>query len=129
MARGGHHMGHGGDMDAEADKKMVAKGIHEHEDHEHGGEHTELHLAHGGVVGEHPRIPRDMIPAAKKQHTPIGDGMPINRPPRNPRMSRTPPNAMPGGQMGYGIQPPDDSDMGAGSGSMPAMAKGGHHRY
>lgn len=132
-AHGGHHMAHRarggampggehGDLDAEQDKKMVAKGIHQHEDHEHGGEHTDLHLARGGIVGEHTRIPRSMRPSAEKMHTPIGDEMPINRPPRNPRMSRTPPNAMPGGEMGYGVQPPDDSA------DVPAMRRGGLHR-
>jgi hypothetical protein len=50
IARTGHrHLAHGGRVSDEAeDKKMVTKAVHEHEDHEHGGEHTKLKLRDGG---------------------------------------------------------------------------------
>ena len=42
------HRSRGGDM--AQDKAMVRKGIHQHEDHEHHGEHTDLHLRDGGSM-------------------------------------------------------------------------------
>ena len=127
-----HHDAHGGMCHAQGgmhsdeaqDKAMVAKGIHQHEDHEHEGEHTDLHLARGG---------RPRMPGAKAHGKKPGMGaMPMNKPPRNPNVSRTPPDAMPGGQMGYGVQPSDeDGNASAGAppmGGMTAMKKGGMHR-
>lgn len=83
--------------------------------------------ARGGMAGERARLPRGMKPTAERPHSPI------NTPPRNPNLTTSPRNAMPGGQMPYGVEPsaePDDagsdqSGMGAG---MPGMKKGGHAR-
>ena len=126
MHGGASRFGDGGDV--AQDKKMVTKGVHEHEDHLHGGEHTEMHLAHGGM----PRLPRNMKPKAHSFH-PLGEESALNRPPHNPNMTRTPHNAMPAGQMGYGVQPSDEAgamdgmDESGNSGVTP-MRKGGKAR-
>ena len=112
------HRARGGDV-AE-DKAMVAKGIRQHENHEHGGEHTDLHLARGGRAV---RLPRGMKPMAERPHSPI------NTPPRNPNMSTTPRNAMPAGQMGYGVQPSAEPDNAGSDQGIPQLRRGGRaHR-
>lgn len=126
-ARGGH-----ADSDMAQDKRMIKKAFRQHEDAEHEGEHEELHLARGGVPNEHPRFPRKMQPKARGLHSPIGSS-PIERPPANPKFTRSQPNAMPGGEMAYGVQPSDESGgMAPGpdaDGPMPAMARGGAMRH
>lgn len=57
-------------------------------------------FARGGKV----RLPGKMKPAIAKQHSPI------NTPPRNPNITVTPRNTMPGGQMAYGVQPSAEPD-------------------
>ena len=49
------HRARGGAIheDAEEDARMVEKGVHEHENHLHGGKHTKLKLKHGGEVEGH----------------------------------------------------------------------------
>lgn len=42
--------GGGAVEDEKQDKKLVAKGVHQHENHEHEGKHTNLKLASGGKV-------------------------------------------------------------------------------
>lgn len=115
----GHHLAHGGHMAHQGGegthvaKLMSSKAVHQHEDHEHHGEHTDLHLARGGKA----HMPN---PMAGKE--------PMNRPPRHPQKNTSPPNQMPGGQMAYGVQPSAEPDQ---SGDMPQMHKGGkmrHHR-
>ena len=116
MARGGH-------KDMAQDKAMVAKGIHQHEDHEHHGEHTDLHLARGNrVPNSRPRLPRGMKPTSERPHSPVG------KPPAMTAM-RTPMgrNRAPGGPMDLGVEPsaePDvagsDQDLGG------ALSHGGH---
>lgn len=146
-AHGGHvgHMAHGGienmhDSESEyahrakggdeaEDKAMVKKGIREHEDQEHHGEHSDIELAHGGAM---PRIPRSFKPQAGKNKSPI------ETPPRNPQRMRSPRNEMPSGQMGMGVEPSaepfeagsdqtglGDAMGGSGAGGMKA---GGHRR-
>lgn len=116
MARGGHM----GDM-AE-DKAMVKKAIGQHEDHEHHGEHTDLHLRRGGGIGETARLPRGMRPAMAHMHSPI------NTPPRKPQITRTPTNAMPGGEMGYGTQPSVEDGYEDTGATPPGMRHGGAAR-
>jgi hypothetical protein len=148
-AQGGAHM-----SDEMQDKAMVAKGIHQHENHEHHGEHTDLHLARGGrhrhpkegsaaeERGESPefeahedegmargghaaRIPRGMRPKATHEH-PIGAEMAMNRPPRSPKRSPTTRNAMPGDAMGMGVEPSAEPDMPpGGDGGAPMLRRGG----
>lgn len=52
---GYRHLAHGGrvDEDEAEDKAMITKAVHEHEDHEHGGERTKLKLKHGGEAEGH----------------------------------------------------------------------------
>src|SRR5215472_775662 len=54
LARTGHrvggHLGREPASDYESDKRMVEKGIHEHESQLHGGRHSKLKLADGGVA-------------------------------------------------------------------------------
>lgn len=116
MAHGGHHMAHGGKHPDEAeDRALFGKMIAEHE----GKPHHENHLARGGM----PRLPRGMKPKMEQHHSPI------NTPPRNPNTNTTPRNAMPGGEMGYGVQPSSEPmDAGADQG-IPQMAHGGHRRH
>ncbi len=129
MHGGASRFGDGGDV--AQDKAMVTKGVHEHEDHLHHGEHTEMHLARGGRM---PRLPRNMKPKAARFH-PLNEESALNRPPHNPNVTRTPRNAMPGGQMGYGMEPSDESgamepsdegmDGGMGSSGVTPMRTGG----
>lgn len=62
--------------DEEKDKRMIEKAVREHEDHEHGGEHTRLHLADGGsAMGDAPMSRPDRSSRGKggksKPHTNI----------------------------------------------------------
>lgn len=106
---------HGGDV--EQDKAMVRKGIRQHEDHEHGGEHTDLELARGGM----PRLPRSIRPAAARMKSPI------ERKPRNPERNVTPRNEEPAGHMGYGVEPSAEPDDAGSDQDIPQLARGGFH--
>lgn len=60
VRRAGYKAGGAIHADAEQDRKMITKGVHQHEDHEHGGKHTDLHLRGGGMVkGAHGHIRAD----------------------------------------------------------------------
>lgn len=48
IARTGNHLG--GDADMREDEKLIAEGIRQHENAEHGGKHTKLHFKSGGAV-------------------------------------------------------------------------------
>lgn len=113
------------DPDAAEDKAMIKKGISQHENHEHGGEHTDLKLAGGGGFPHmRPRLGPAMRPKAEKMHSPI------NTAPRNPGRTTTPRNAMPGGQLGYGVEPSAEPDQaGADQTGIPQMRRGGHKKH
>jgi hypothetical protein len=116
---GGEH-----DADEAEDKAMVAKGIHEHEAHDHKGEQqTDLHLARGGHA--HPRLPRDMTPAAGRGHSSIGAGM--RKPSKGIQMPRSSPASQTeGGPMGFGVNPSEEPDIGGGG--APTMKNGGRFK-
>lgn len=114
------HRAKGGDV--AQDKAMVRKGIRQHETHEHGGEHTDLHLRRGGGIGMTAPLPRGMRPHVA-HHT-----SPVNTAPRNPNMTTTPRNAMPGGEMGYGVEPSAEPDMAGSDQGISQMHKGGRAR-
>lgn len=117
LARGGHFTEA---EDERQDKAMVERGIHEHEAHDHKGEKpTALHLRRGGIAGERARLPRGMKPTAERRHSPI------ETPPRNPTLTATPRNQMPGGEMAYGVEP---SDEGGEDQGLTPMRRGGHAR-
>lgn len=130
MARGGalrmQAMNEQTTSDDAQDRAMVKSGVHQHEMHDHPGEPpTPLKLRKGGgVKGRHPRLPRAMKPKMATAHSPVGSAMPVNRPPKNPMRSMTEPNIMPGGQMGYGVQPGDEPAMAPNSG-VQTLKKGG----
>ena len=124
MGHGSHNPGEGTYLskqrggDLAQDKAMVAKGVHQHEDNLHGGQHTDLHLARGGrtrMGGHHMKKPPigGKMPGAK--------GEPMNRPPRNPTKSVSTPNAMPGGQMAYGVQPSAEPDVAGSEQGIPQL--------
>lgn len=125
-----HHRADGAPVgmaaDMARDRKMIAKGIHEHEDQEHRGEHSKLELARGGMPGRRPRLPRGMNPKVKSAH-PLGEESALNRAPADPARTVTPRNSMPGGQMGYGVEPSAEPDVAGSdmSGGMPGMKRGG----
>ncbi len=111
-AHGGHH------GDEAEDRKLFGEMMKEHEGEGH---------ARGG--GMEPRLPRGMRPKAARHQSEIGSEMPVNRPPRAPRASRTPPNMMPGDTMGMGVQPSSEPDAaGAGQG-IPQLKHGGRPRH
>lgn len=122
-------MRHGGEArsDMAQDKALVRKAIGQHENHEHDGEHTDLHLRRGGIA-QTATLPRGMRPAAARHHSPVGQAS--NRAPRNPNLTRTPRNEMAGGEMPYGIEPSAEPDMmGQDQTGVTSMHKGGRARH
>lgn len=115
-----HTYARGGDV--AQDKALVVKGVHQHEDHEHHGEHTDLHLARGGMPmpGRRPRVHKP--PMAK---SPLTEDSALNRPPRRPEMSTTPRNEMSGGEMPYGVQPSSEPDLAGSEQGIPQLRHGG----
>lgn len=88
---------------------------------------------HGMAMGGHARLPRSMTPMAERHRSSIGSGAgpgmsPVEKPPRNPTMSTSPRNSMPGGQMGYGVEPSAEPDQAGSEQGIPQMKRGGHHR-
>ena len=114
------HRARGGDM--EQDKALVKKAFREHDQHMHGGEHEDIELARGGRM---PSLPRSMKPSAGRHRSPIGSAEPVNRPPRDPMMTTTPRNAMPGGQMAYGVEPGAEPDNAGSEQGIPQLRRGG----
>lgn len=143
-AHGGHSVLHGdGRMthhkhdgspaatDMAQDAAMVESGVHQHEDHLHDGEHTDMHFARGGMVpgmGMHMHKGRSRKPHMPKGEPGMGEAEPVNRPPRNPMMSTTPRNAMPGGNMPYGVQPSAEPDVAGSEQNIPQLRGGGRMR-
>ena len=142
-----HHHAHGGFTVHHADGHMTHHAMGGEECHARGGEQhssgegtlvermkggdSEDHMAFGGA--KRPHLPRNMTPKVGRSR-PLGEESAVNKPPRNPAQSTTPRNAMPGGEMGMGVEPsaePDEPDMSGDSagGGMTQMRKGGvHHR-
>lgn len=117
---GGGDYAKGGRSDSSQDKAMVKKGIRQHENHEHGGEHTDLHLAGGGFMHARPRIGKAMRPKAESMHSPI------NTTARNPNRMTSPRNLMPGGEMNYGVEPSAEPDTaGSDQTGIPQLRRGG----
>lgn len=58
-------LGKGGHVDAGADEKMIKSAVRQHEDHEHGGEHTKLKFRDGGHVEGQPKARLDRPGRAK----------------------------------------------------------------
>lgn len=54
------------------------------------------------AIGGRVRLPRGMKPVEARTHSPI------NTPPRNPRITKSPTGSMPGGVSPYGVQPSDE---------------------
>lgn len=111
--------------DIAQDKALVKKGIHQHEAQEHGGKLSKLDLRRGGKVGKSKAPSRARKHASKPKAPAMDDGgmskgMPINRPPRNPNVTASPKNAMPGGVMPYGVQPSTEPDVPPASGGVPS---------
>ena len=104
-AEGGHV-----DPDAAEDKALVRKGVRQHENQEHGGEHADLKLARGGMV-PHKRSRRG--------------GMAMNSPATTPERTTTPHNATAGGQIPYGVQPDSNPDISDNDGALTQMSRGG----
>lgn len=111
-----------GDGDEAEDKKMIKKAFGEHDRELHHGEHTDLHLARGGMAGRQVRLPRGMRPMGERPHSPI------NTAPRNPNVTSTPTNDMAGGQMPYGVQPSAEPAMAGGDDGGAQLHSGGRAR-
>lgn len=109
---------HGVDPDAAQDKAMISKAIGQHETHEHEGEHTDLHLARGGLG----RLPPHMRPPGMRRHSPI------ETPPRDPAITTTPRNRFPAGQMAYGEEPSAEPDVAGSEQGIPQLRHGGRAR-
>lgn len=144
---GGHLKGHSGDDYAE-DKKMIEKAMSEHDRQQHGGRHTKLKLADGGVASGPESAPRaDRGSRGKKSGksgakthiaimvapqgqdrpvpvpVPVGGGPPPGgMPPRPPMPPPGPPGGMP--PPGMGGPPPGMPPGGMPPGG-PMMRKAG----
>jgi hypothetical protein len=127
-----HHHDHGGHTVHHADGRIThhladgrpasmamggIEGMHDSSEY--------VHRARGGFAGDPVRVPRSMKPMASRHRSPIGSDMPINKPPRNPTLTTSPHNAMPGGQMAYGVQPSAEPDMAGSEQGIPQMKRGG----
>lgn len=109
-AKGGHHK----DGDEAQDKAMVKKAVMQHENHEHGGQHTKLKLHKGGKAMHH-----------AKGGTHINVKMP-SRPPMVRPVRGVRPVATPAMGEGAGMAAPMGA-LNAGSSAIPQMSKGGAH--
>ena len=114
-----HHDANGMPLTHGEGAAMIKSGFRQHENAEHGGEHEEMKLAGGGMVGHRAHLPRDMKPKAARPSSPI------NTPPRNPTRSITPKNIMAGGVEPYGVQPSSEPDMAGSDQGIPQLRKGG----
>lgn len=131
-----HHHEDGSPVMGHEGEGMAAVGMHSDSSTYVGGGAAEHHARHGDgyAMGGHARLPRSMTPMSERKHSPIGSGAPmggmspVEKPPRNPMHSTTPRNSMPGGQMGYGVEPSDEPDMAGSEQGIPQMKRGGHHR-
>ena len=126
MRHGGHHerrMAEGGAADAGLDRGEAAirasADVNPRDNAEEG-------FARGGRMAS---LPRGMKPTVERHHSPIGREMPINKPPRDPNRTTTPRNAMPEGQMGYGVEPSAEPDAAGSEQGIPQMRHGGHSRH
>ena len=104
------------------EKSMIRSAFKQHDMHEHDGAKEHLELARGG---RSQKLPRGMKEPGMRVHSPIGDEMPVNRPPRFGRNSTTPRNDMPGGQMAYGVEPGSEPDVAGSEQGIPQLRKGG----
>lgn len=85
--------------------------------------------AEGGMArGGHMRLPKSFRPKAGHGHE-IGNESAVNRPPRNPMTSTTPRNAMPGGQMAYGVEPSAEPDVAGSTQGIPQLKRGGRRKH
>src|SRR5215472_8499347 len=149
LARTGHrvggHLGREPASDYESDKRMVEKGIHEHESQLHGGRHSKLKLADGGVAtGEMAPMRADRPRRGRSGHGKDGGhkvniviapqgggGPPALRPPMMvppPRPPMPPPGAggpPPGGPPPGGMGPMAAAPMGVGAPGGPMPRKSG----
>lgn len=76
----------------------------------------------GYSKGGRARLAPSMRPKVMQRHSPIGN---VNHAPRNPMSTVSPSNDMPGGQMGYGVQPGAEPDMAGSEQGVPQMKRGG----
>lgn len=107
-ASGAPVMAQGGGM-GQQDGTYVNGGAAEHHERHGGG------MAHGGRA----RLPRAMTPVSERRRSPI------ETPPRNPGISTSPRNNMPGGQMPYGVEPSAEPDQAGSTQGIPQMKHGG----
>jgi hypothetical protein len=112
------HMAAGGGM-GHGDGTYVNDGAAEH--HRRHGMVADTD-GDGMAMGGRTRLPRSMIPPAERRRSPI------ETPPRNPMHTTSPRNSMPGGQMGYGVEPSAEPDMAGSDQGIPQMKRGGRHR-
>lgn len=78
----------------------------------------------GKMHGHKPKMPMAKKAAPVRM---AGIDTPENKPPRNPTQSTSPRNAMPGGQMAYGVEPSDEPDVAGADQGIPQMSRGGRH--
>lgn len=117
------HRGHGAPTFGTEDHQSVGgefEPIHPDSPDTTAPHHTEGY-ARGGFAGHRASLPRDMKPMAERHHSPI------DTPPRNPNTTKTPRNAMPGGQMAMGVQPSSEPDQAGADQGIPQMRHGGGH--
>ena len=138
-----HHHAHGGKTVHHADGRITHHGMdgtpahmmrggieHMHDESEYahrnkGFDKDRDGMAHGGRAQ---KLPRGMKEPGMRVHSPIGDEMPVNRPPRFGRNTTTPRNEMPGGQMAYGVEPGSEPDVAGSEQGIPQLRKGGMAR-
>lgn len=111
-------------------KSAVAKAVHQHENHEHGGKHTSLKFASGGALkGRHHAkgvnvtvvVPQGNAPAAPPMPKVAGMGTIPGAPAPAPAMPMRPPGMAPmagppGLKRGGSVKPAPKMDAGAGGG-------------
>lgn len=126
------HRAKGGHME---DREMIQEAdrfAHKVEKHERGEMKGHAKGGSHHDSAEHEDVPGyamgNMVRRPMMHPGHAGAGMPMNRPPMNPKFTPSARNAMPGGQMGMGVQPSSEPDMAGSEQGIPQLAHGGRHK-
>jgi hypothetical protein len=122
FAKGGHVEAKESAADEREDKKLVKKGVAQHEDQLHGGKRATLKLAFGGSV----KGGRNRVRPTEKGGA-LSQVSALNRDIENPQETETRPSGelLPAGNEPYGVEPSDEPEAAGSRQDIPQLGKGG----